>query len=539
MSKASGAHIVQEYDTLAAKRSTMEGIWNDVEKYCMAGINPNDNTTATKAYTLKKDIYNNTAFRSSAILASGLYSHLTNPSSDWFMLAANNVNEDKGFQDWLNSLDIVTKYVLFNSNFYTTMAMVYENFVHYGVALLYSEFDPMNVIKFSSYHPRNFVFDEDVYGKVTKVLILFKLTAEEAVEKFGNAVSDKIKKALESSSPENKNKRFDFILYAHKVRNKDGTIMTEDVYVEKESKKVVSQQIHNTPELPYIIARWSKKNNYLYGSSPSMVALPDVKTLNRIDKSVTEALEAAVHPPMSLPYDGYIEPIYLTPGGLNYRLTSDPKDKAEPLYTVGDISAGIKAKEEITQNIQEAYFVDLFMMLQDNTMTATEVMQRAQEKMLLLGTVVGRITHELLTPLIRRVLDIMFKYGIVANPFNINPYGALDIHYLSPLAQAQKAGKFNGMLQTMNTALQIAQLKPEILDNINTDYFIREIGNLLSVPSPMFVDMDTVNNEREQRAKAIEQQQKAQALLDNAKAIKQSSGAQKDVAMAKKIEQGG
>jgi hypothetical protein len=46
-------------------------------------------------------------------------------------------------------------------------------------------------------------------------------------------------------------------------------------------------------------------------------------------------------------------------------------------------------------------------------MTATEVMQRTEERMRLLGPILGRMEAELLGPIITRVFGIMLRQGAV------------------------------------------------------------------------------------------------------------------------------
>jgi hypothetical protein len=59
--------------------------------------------------------------------------------------------------------------------------------------------------------------------------------------------------------------------------------------------------------------------------------------------------------------------------------------------------------------IRDAFYVNQLMMQSGPQMTATEVVQRNEEKMRLLGPVLGRLQSELLRPLIDRTFAILLR----------------------------------------------------------------------------------------------------------------------------------
>ncbi|NBQ51384.1 MAG: head-tail adaptor, partial [Marivivens sp.] len=67
-----------------------------------------------------------------------------------------------------------------------------------------------------------------------------------------------------------------------------------------------------------------------------------------------------------------------------------------------------------------------------------EVVQRTEEKMRLLGPVLGRLQAELLQPMIERVFAVLNRQNkLPAAPAFLNDRD-LDIEYVSPLAKAQR-----------------------------------------------------------------------------------------------------
>ena len=141
-----------------------------------------------------------------------------------------------------------------------------------------------------------------------------------------------------------------------------------------------------------------------------MSALPEVKTINVMTETMIMGAQKVIDPPVQLPDDGFILPIEVVPGGINY-YRSGTSDRIEPLFNDTRIDFGFQALEDRRKRIREAYYVDQLQLQQGPQMTATEVLQRTEEKMRLLGPMLGRQQAELLRPLIDRVFEIMLRRG--------------------------------------------------------------------------------------------------------------------------------
>ena len=126
--------------------------------------------------------------------------------------------------------------------------------------------------------------------------------------------------------------------------------------------------------------------------------------------------------------------------------------------------------ESVRQTIRSHFFADVFMMLATQDlphMTATEVAERRQEKMLLLGPVLQRLKTELLDPLIERVYYILLRQGVIPQaPAYLN---GLEMHvtYISTIAQAQRASMLEPLAQGLQLAAQITQADPSTGNQVN------------------------------------------------------------------------
>ena len=95
-----------------------------------------------------------------------------------------------------------------------------------------------------------------------------------------------------------------------------------------------------------------------------------------------------------------------------------------------------RIEEQRRALIRSAFFVDQLQLSGGPQMTATEVLQRSDERLRLLGPMLGRLQSELLRPLIIRSVGILGRAGRLP-PAPPSLLGAtLQIDYISPVARA-------------------------------------------------------------------------------------------------------
>ena len=97
-------------------------------------------------------------------------------------------------------------------------------------------------------------------------------------------------------------------------------------------------------------------------------------------------------------------------------------------------------EEQKRTSIKRAFFVDLFLLLANYTdqMTATEVAERVNEKMLILGPMLGRLMSELLDPIITRTFNILLRLKKIPPPPPELANQDYKVKYISPLAKANE-----------------------------------------------------------------------------------------------------
>ena len=277
-------------------------------------------------------------------------------------------------------------------------------------------------------------------------------------------------------------------------------------------------------EFPYVVPRFLKATGEVMGRSPAMVALPDVKMLNLMSKTIIQAAQKLIDPPLLVPDDGFLLPVRTQPGGLNF-FRSGTRDTITPLNTGANIPIGLNMEEQRRTAIRSAFYVDQLLTGGSPNMTATEVVQRQEERMRVIGPVLGRLMNEMLRPMIDRVFALMLRADMLAPPPEILQGLDVDVEYVSPLARAQKSSSLNSTMKALEILLPLAQALP-VADHINADGLVNHIMDSLGVPKKVVKPQSEVDAGREEQAaqqQAMMERQEASQDVQDVAQIAQAS----------------
>ena len=162
-------------------------------------------------------------------------------------------------------------------------------------------------------------------------------------------------------------------------------------------------------------------------------------------------------------------------------------------------------------------------------MTATEVIQRTEEKMRLLGPVLGRLQAELLQPLINRCFAILSRQKKFVPPPESLRGGDIDIEYVSPLAKAQRSGDVQSVMQMFEFLAPLMQLDPSVVDYLDMDGLAQHVIKVTGTPAVVTRGEGEVAELRQQRAAQQAQQQEMMMLQQAAQAAGQAAPALKEI----------
>jgi hypothetical protein len=479
-----------------------------------------------------KKILNSTATRSSRLLASGMQGGLTSPSRPWFRIATENpaLYDIEEVAMWCQTTEDIMYSVFNGSNFYSAVHTIYEDEGGFGQGVLFEEEDPFTIIRFLVCPPGEYCLAANERGVVDTLYRRFHMPACNVVGKFGkDRVSDDVKNAFK-----NPGSYYDQFELVHLIEPNTGRDIRKidysnmpyrSVYFEhQKTDKLLS--VKGFQELPFMAPRWSHQHPEVYGDCPSFDALGVTKLLQASEKTSIKAMDKQVDPPLRVPSKWH-KRANLLPGGHNYVDANDPKDAIGKLYEISFDVSHIEGKiERYEALIERLYFMDLFTLITDRPeMTATEVLERKEEKLTLLGPTIENQIHQLLDPVIQRTFNILERRGFIPSAPEELRQARLKVDYVSLLAQAQKMIGIAGMEAYLEKAERIAAIDPASIDKTDTDAFLEEYAERVALSPRITRDQEVVDEIRAERAAREKELQDAEMMKGAAGDIKSLSQA--------------
>lgn len=236
-------------------------------------------------------------------------------------------------------------------------------------------------------------------------------------------------------------------------------------------------------EFAGIVPRWSVTGNDTYGYSPAMEALGDVKQLQHEQLRKAEAIDYKTKPPLLLPTSLMNQQVNRFPGGISFADLPQGSAGVQSLYNVNlDLGHLLNDIQDVRERINGTFFADLFLMLandQRSGTTATEIAERHEEKLLMLGPVLERLHNEMLDPMVNICFNHLLEGNLLPPPPEELEGMDLQVEYVSTLAQAQRAVGVQSIDRLLGTVGAIAGLKPEVIDKIDGDQLIDAYSDML------------------------------------------------------------
>ena len=283
---------------------------------------------------------------------------------------------------------------------------------------------------------------------------------------------------------------------------------------------------------PVYAPRWHIMFPDIYGRSPGMDCLGDLKQLQDQQKKKGSAIAKQSNPPMVASPNMKNKRMSTLPGDVTFAAEADGRSGFSPAYTVQPNLRDFQVDmQDVRERIRRAFFSDLFLMMaqSDNRqpITAEEVVERRSEKLLVLGPVLSRINHDLLDPCVENTTTRLIEAGTMPPPPEELQGQVLQTEYISMLANAQKSQDILGIQDTASFVAGLASSGfEEAIDKFDADQAIDEFGEARGLPPKVIRSDDQVDERRQARAKqqqAAAQQAMASQAADGAKALGDAS----------------
>lgn len=529
------ADIIREHEQMVSDRGVWEEHWREIAERVLPRQDWFQASNKTPGEKRTEKVFDATASLALERFAAAMESMLTPRTMRWHKLKVRNpaISDDKSIQAYLDEVTDILFQVRYNpkANF---ASQVHENYMSlgaFGTGAIFIDDVVGTGIRYRSIHLSEVYFCENYAGMIDKVHRKFEMTARQAAQRWGtDRLPDKVRAALEKQ-PETK---FEFI---HCVKpNEDIMPGRKDYkgmpyvsyYISTDGKSVISEGGFQT--MPYAVSRYVTAPKEIYGRSPAMTVLPEIKMINEMSKTVIRAAHKIVDPPLLLQEDGVLQAFNARPGALNFGGVNERGEQmVQPLQTGARVDIGMDMMEQRRKVINDAFLITLFQILVESpNMTATEAMLRAQEKGALLAPTMGRQQSEMLGPMIERELDILARAGVLPPMPEalIEMGGDVEIEYVSPLNRAQRAEEGVAILRTLESVTPLAQIDPSVMMIFNPEMIARELSEINGVPAKVLRSREEIEAMKMEQAQQAETQQLLQAapvVANSAKALAETA----------------
>ena len=476
-------------------------------------------------------IYDTTAIKASNTLADGIQGYSFARNQAWFKAALEDIEDLSSEENaWLQHAEKIMYRQTQKSNFYDEGRSFVKCCADFGTAIMTREDDVIRRIpSYKTQHLKNCCIDENPYGEVDVLFRDFWMDAFRAASIFGvKNLNKNIKEAYDKGSM----KLWKFtqaILpvdrYNIDIEHQQGKEYYSVFWADIDRETAIVDGYYQLK--PFFCWRWSRNlDGGVWGTnSPGTMNLPDIKQANSVRSDLSRLEQQMGRPPIKAT-EGLNGRINLRPNGVT---SIRPGEDFALLQAIGDPKGMMDDLARLQQSINEAYYTDFFLILSQNMekqKTATEVAGIQGEKAALMSAFYGRLSAEFLEPALEDLFSLELLSGRIPRPpdslWQQDRHLRLDM--ISPLAQMQRKYLLLGSSQqAISEIAALAQLDPQVLDNINFDQLVHNICDAHGLDKRIVVDMVDVQRMRQARAEqqqAMQQQaQQLQAMETGSKAM--------------------
>lgn len=494
------------------------------------GIYTFSEAAAHNADSDRSKILDGYPYRVARDFASGMQSVATPKSRPWFRTGTYDVEmmEYRPIKEWLKIVDDVLRYMFSQSNFYSVLPSVYLELGVFGTACCgaFSSFD--SPVFYRPFTVGEYMVARDNEGKVDTVIREYHMTARQMREEFGeDRLSFKVKTALHAGRG-NEWHQVVHAVYPRESWGKSpfaGDKRFASVYYEPDSGADRILRESGFDEFPYLVPTSNRIATRAYGHGLGGVALPDIKSLYHLKGKTLLGVDKSVDPPVvtsGTNKDGIINTM---PGGFSYENGSvhGPEGGIRAMYEVRpDLAAAWASIQDLREQIGSAFYHDLFLMMAGTDrreITAREVAERHEEKLLMLSPLSEAVHTDMLDPAIDINFHRALNAGMIPPPPPELQGEKLRIEYIDILTQAQKMVGITSIEQLAGFVGNLSGVFPEARHKFNVKEAIDDYANRLGVV-PSIIRTD---DEASEMSAAEQKQQQMQQMMDNAGQLAQGA----------------
>lgn len=439
---------------------------------CYELYSPYRNTLSASGDSFNKPTrqYDSTAQISAASFVNTIQREFTPPFTKWSILKAGpGVPKDKVGQlnEQLEKISEIFFSYLNASNFITASAEMYFEWGIGTGCLWFHEGDEVNPFNFIASPISELGLCEGKHGNVDARFRKYKLKGKLIKETWPKA---NISKFLDiDSSPEKMHDILECFYYDYTdlLWRYDVVIGDECIFYDEHLEEICM-----TP-------RWLKIPGFTYGVGPFIMALADVKTLNKLKEYLLRSAALDVAGVYTISGDGALNPNTLNISPNTFIPVERNGGESGPSIQRLDTSASFQLQEYIANGLQDQIRKTLL----DNRLpaetpqpkTAFEIAQRMREFQTDIGGAFGRGYFEYVQKLWKRGLSILAKRKLIDLPPGLTVDNFfVQVQVVSPIAQTQQAEEVQRFMQSYQ---MISMINPQLAA---TSYKVEELPRWLT-----------------------------------------------------------
>jgi len=490
---------------------------------------PND------GFKINQDINNSTPEEAIHTASAGLMGGFTSPSIPW----VNIIPQDQDLRDYKPAQEYLWRQqsfmyeVLNTSNWYTVLPQIYDEILAFGQGAMRIDIHDVKTIHCTQYTAGSYYLGNGSDGSLDTVCYRYPRTVRNLVDTYGiDNVTQKTRDSYNKKVPELDRwvKCANLIETNGKDRDRNfadwrgmryrAITWEEDAGQEEPPLKMGGHNI-----FPVVAPRIGRRSEEIYGSSRGMRALTDARQIQSEERRASEALSKMINPPMNIPAN--LRRADLRAGGQN-RYRGQRADAIRPSIDLNGfpyqaIMDTIARRERKLEDVLGASVFKQFQLLDEtgnHNMTVPEVQERKSEKYQLLGPMQQSIHQELLQPAIEIIWNHMATLGRLEEPPPELAEMPLKIQFTSSLALEQLSAITDSIRRFGLVVGELNQYYPGASDNYDVDVAVGEMSQGWVLPPQLMRDQGAVDEIRNQRAIALEEERAMEQQANDAKAAR-------------------
>lgn len=545
-------YLERRRSALEKERVSFESHWKSLSEYIQPRRGRFFVSDRNKGEKRHNNIINSAGTQALRAATAGMFAGIMSPSRPWFNLGLKDtvLMEDREVGHWLDQVEKIIYGVFAESNLYNQAPVMLSELLLFSTGCMIHVDDPDSIARFYTQTVGSYYLGQNNRREIDTFMRKYDSTVGAIVQEFGiDAVPENIKTLYDRGEYD---KWFEIIhlIEPRRERSRDNPFSSNapfrSVYytygsnnsIAVNDKRILRESGFDS--FPVYAPRWGTTGEDIYGTDcPGMVVLGDVRQLQTQERRKQQAIDKLVNPPLKGPPSLRNTEVSGLPGALTvYENQGGTADSGlSPVYIVNPQLQEMTLDIEKTERrIQEGFFNDLFLAITNANEAAgkqykneMEILQRNEERLLQLGPVLEQLHNEFLDKLISRTFAQLIRNELIPEAPPVLQGQPLEIHYISSLAQAQRAVATGAIERLATFAGGLAQFSPEAFDKFDSDQAIDEYNRAILGPPRIVRSDEEVEASRQQRQQMMAAQQALEMGAQGASMVKDGAAAISEV----------